>query len=164
MRLNLGCGQGISDEFVNVDIVPLPGVDIVADLDEKWPWEDGTVEYVLASHVFEHVERPDHFMAEAFRVLEDGGVLDIRVPYWKHSNSFTDPTHKRHCTERTFDYWIPGTSLHTQLGAGHGSPPVVFAGLEMKLSKYPGDVIPNELQVKLGKVGDGVPDEPSEPA
>lgn len=163
MRLNLGCGQGISDEFVNVDIVALPGVDVVADLDQDWPWKGGSVEYILASHVFEHIERPVHFMAEAWRVLEDGGVLDIRVPYWRHSNSFTDPTHKRFCTERTFDYWIPGTSLHAQLGAGMGSPPVVFAGLEAKLSKYEGEVIPNEFRAVLGKVGDGVPDPGGQP-
>src|SRR5258708_16787192 len=37
---------------------------------------------------------------------EDGaGVLQVCVPYYKHANAFSDPTHKRFCTEHEFDYW-----------------------------------------------------------
>ena len=31
-KLNLGCGKDIREGFTNVDIRPLPGVDIVADV------------------------------------------------------------------------------------------------------------------------------------
>src|SRR6478672_3176660 len=99
IKLNLGCGPHIADGYVNVDIVPLPGVDLVADLDEPWPWPDGSVAEILASHLFEHVDKPLLFMAEAWRVLADDGILDIRVPYYRHIFAFTDPTHKRFCTE-----------------------------------------------------------------
>lgn len=151
VRLNLGCGQGISDEFVNVDIAALPGVDVVADLNQGWPWKDGSVQYILASHIFEHVNDPVHFMTEAWRVLDDDGVLDLRVPYYKHPNAFTDPTHRRFCTEYTFNYWITGTALHAQLGAGYQSPPVVFHGVAAELNRHEGDVIPNEFRAVLQK-------------
>lgn len=130
IKLNLGCGPSIMDGYVNVDIVPLPGVDLVADLDQPWPWEDGTVAEILASHLFEHVNDPLLFMAEAWRVLADDGIVDIRVPggvyltpgYWlPHEHSFTDPTHKRFCTPHEWDYWVPGTRLHEAYGAGFGS-------------------------------------------
>lgn len=121
IKLNLGCGPHIADGYVNVDIVPLPGVDLVADLDQPWPWPDGSVAEILASHLFEHVDKPLLFMAEAWRVLADDGILDIRVPYYRHIFAFTDPTHKRFCTELTFDYWVPGQGLHEGYGPGFGS-------------------------------------------
>ena len=121
LRLNLGCGLTLAEDMVNVDIVPLPGVDVVADLDQPWPWADETAELIIASHLFEHVERPVHFMAEAWRVLAADGTLDIRVPYYRHIFAFTDPTHRRFCTELTFDYWVPGCGLHEAYGPGFGS-------------------------------------------
>jgi SAM-dependent methyltransferase len=121
IKLNLGCGPHILDGYVNADIVPLPGVDIVTDLDQAWPWEDESAEYILASHLFEHVNDSILFMREAHRVLAEDGILDIRVPYYRHVFAFTDPTHKRFCTELTWDYWIPGRPLHEAYGPGFGS-------------------------------------------
>ena len=121
LSLNLGCGPVILEDAVNVDIVPLPGVDVVTDLDQPWPWADETVSRILASHLFEHVAEPVRFMAEAWRVLAPGGTLDVRVPYYRHVFAFTDPTHRRFCTELTWDYWIPGQPLHEAYGPGFGS-------------------------------------------
>lgn len=120
-RLNLGCGTDIDPGMVNADLVALPGVDVVCDLDQPWPWKDATACYIKASHVFEHVADPVLFMSEAWRVLAPGGLLDIRVPYWRHIFAFTDPTHKRFCTEMTWDYWVPGQDLHAAYGPGFGS-------------------------------------------
>lgn len=147
MKLNLGCGTDLEDGFVNSDIVDLPGVDVVADLDQPWPWPDGTAEYIVASHVFEHVDKPVLFMTEAHRVLQPGGILEIRVPHWKHPNAYTDPTHRRFCTEQTFHYWIQGTVLHDQFGPMYGSPPAVFTMTAMFLMGEQGQ----ELKVMLEK-------------
>lgn len=112
MRLNLGCGPETLDQWLNVDIVPGPGVDVVHDLDvTPWPWKDNTAAEIAAVDVFEHIANPVGFMAEAHRVLEPGGRLMIQTSYWRSWTAFTDPTHKRFCTEHTFDYWIPGTLL-----------------------------------------------------
>lgn len=148
-RLNLGCGTDIDPDMVNVDIVALPGVDVVTDLDQAWPWKDGSAGYIKASHVFEHVASPLVFMAEAWRVLVPGGLLDIRVPYYKHVFAFTDPTHKRFCTELTWDYWIPGRDLHTAYGAGFGSAGGrnIYAMERLSLNGYQQE----ELQAVLAK-------------
>ncbi len=134
VKLNLGCGQDIAEGFVNVDLIALPGVDVVADLDEPWPWKDGTVEYIKASHVYEHVRNPVLFMTEAHRVLAPGGLLDVRVPggvylpgitgYWiPHQHAFTDPTHRTICTPLSWDYWCRGTDLYRAYGPGLGGGP-----------------------------------------
>jgi SAM-dependent methyltransferase len=152
LRLNLGCGLDIMDGFVNADLVALPGVDQVCDLDvDPWPWKDARVAYIKASHVYEHVDNPVLFMTEAWRILAPGGLLDIRVPWFRHPNSFTDPTHKRHCTERTFSYWVPGTDLHEAYGAGYGSPPAVYEPVSMSLNGHEQE----ELQVVLRKPAGG---------
>lgn len=130
LKLNLGCGLDQPEGYVNADLVPLPGVDVVCDLDQPpWPWKDGAAGYIKASHVFEHLADPVAFMTEAWRVLEVDGLLDLRVPgggylgpgvWMPHEHSYTDPTHRRHCTPHTWDYWIPGTMLFEAYGPGLG--------------------------------------------
>ena len=122
MQLNLGCGKATDASFVNVDIVPGRGVDVVHDLDmPPWPWTTGSVSTIRALDIFEHVDEPITFMTECWRVLTEGGRLHIRTGYWKNENAFTDPTHKRFPTEHTFDYWIPGTDLYDADAAYAGS-------------------------------------------
>jgi len=120
-KLNLGCGLDAREGFINADIVALPGVDVVCDLDQLWPWKDSTAGYIVAAHVFEHVTDPVKFMTEAHRVLVAEGVLDIRCPYYRHPNAFTDPTHRRFATEHMWDYWIRGTMLNQVYGPGMGA-------------------------------------------
>ena len=122
-NLNVGCGQWHFDNAVNLDMAAIPGVDVVHDLDvHPWPFPDGRFAEVWGHQVFEHVADPVGFMREAHRVLAPGGTLFLTVPHWQSENSHTDPTHRRHCTERTWDYWCVGTELHAQFGAAYAGP------------------------------------------
>ena len=117
MILHLGCGTVPMPHAVNVDRVALDGVDVVHDLDAyPWPFDDGQFTEVKAQQLFEHIADPVAFMAEVWRVLVPGGLLLLRVPHYQSENAFTDPTHRRFCTMRTFDYWCRGTDLHLQFG------------------------------------------------
>lgn len=132
MKLNLGCGARPIDGYLGVDLVAQPGVDVVHDLDVgPWPWKDGEVTHVYAEGIFEHVEKPLLFMSEAHRILEPGGMLYLVVPHWRHEQAYTDPTHRRFCTEHTFDYWIAGTVLHRDYGRAYGG--FTFAPLEISV-------------------------------
>ncbi len=121
MRVNLGCGSDYREGWIGVDRVKIPGVDIVHDLDTgPWPFHDDSVEEILARDVFEHVADPVMFMTECWRILQPMGLLHIKTPHWKHRDAYTDPTHKRFPTEHSFDYWLPGTILHSLHGKAYG--------------------------------------------
>lgn len=132
LSLNLGSGTQPLDGFVNVDLVPLPEVDVVHDLDETpWPWKDGEASQILAQDVFEHVAQPIRFMTEAHRVLGAGGILTLKSPHWRHRDAFTDPTHRRFCTEHTWDYWIRGTALFERHNRAYGGVAFDLGGREV---------------------------------
>src|SRR3989338_9219166 len=63
LRLNLGCNRNPKPGFINVDIQPFPGVDVVADLEKPWPWKDGTLDDIVCADLPEHLrqwyEEPD---------------------------------------------------------------------------------------------------------
>jgi len=121
IHLNVGCGSRTLDGFVNVDRVKLDGVDVVHDLDVlPWPWDDATASQIVAQDVFEHVADPVGFMTESHRILALGGSLIIKSPHFRHQDAFTDPTHRRFCTEHTWDYWIRDTVLHRDHNAAYG--------------------------------------------
>lgn len=125
MILNLGCGSHPFPGCVNVDRVGVPDAD-AWNLDEMWPVDDGSVHAIYLVQVFEHLKDPEVLMEEAHRTLVQGGALIITTPHWKHENSYTDPTHVRHCTERSFDYWCAHTDLFEQFGKPIWGPEAPF--------------------------------------
>jgi SAM-dependent methyltransferase len=54
--------------------------DILSDV-KRIPLQEGCVDLVLSTNSLEHVERPDLFFAEAYRVLVPGGALYVNVPF-----------------------------------------------------------------------------------
>jgi predicted SAM-dependent methyltransferase len=82
VKLNLGCGPNRKDGWVNIDLFN-SGADLQLDLREPWPFPDNSVSYIYSEHVFEHFEfhvEVPHFLREAFRVLNSGGLFDVVVP------------------------------------------------------------------------------------
>jgi SAM-dependent methyltransferase len=68
--------------YPELDGVEFLDPDIVADLDVDGlsPIADGSVDFVVASHVFEHVANPIGLLDEIHRVLPDGGLAVIVLP------------------------------------------------------------------------------------
>jgi SAM-dependent methyltransferase len=108
-KLNLGCGNDIKKDYVNLDFIKQPGVDVVHDLNKfPWPFKDNTFDEIYASHVLEHVEDLTKTMEEIIRISKPESKIKIRVPHFSCGVSYRDPTHKRLFSYFTFDYFEEG--------------------------------------------------------
>jgi SAM-dependent methyltransferase len=81
VRLNLGCGHLIVDDYLNVDGRDLPGIDIVADVGNL-PVEPGTIDEIRSSHLLEHFPPPrlDQLLRYWYALLRPGGLFQAVVP------------------------------------------------------------------------------------
>jgi len=108
-KLNLGCGNQLLPGFVNLDIRKGHGIEVVHNLERyPYPFKDNEFDFILASHVLEHLDDTVGVMAELHRILKPGGRLVIRFPYYQHPNAWLDPTHKKCLTEETFRFFTLG--------------------------------------------------------
>src|SRR4051794_22786124 len=81
-RIDLGCGSVKKEGTLGVDILPLPGVDHVVDVEaQPIPFADQSVEYVHSSHFLEHAQNPTRIFAEISRVCADRARLELWTPY-----------------------------------------------------------------------------------
>lgn len=107
IRLNLGCGRDIRHGWVNVDLLPGPGIDVATDFDDEpeFPFADGTVGYSEGVHVIEHLRHPLPFMQELHRVTRGGGRAVFRTPYGATDDADEDPTHVRRMFPGSWGYF-----------------------------------------------------------
>jgi SAM-dependent methyltransferase len=74
VKIQLGCGFNFLEGWANFD------TDV--DLSQPLPWADGTIDFIFAEHVIEHLTTPQgvQMLAECYRVLKPGGVVRIAFP------------------------------------------------------------------------------------
>lgn len=85
MKLNLGCGDKILPGYVNVDVAPSRAgrkPDVICDLHKLEPFDDESVDEVLAVHVVEHFWRWEvvGVLREWARVLRRGAPMILECP------------------------------------------------------------------------------------
>jgi hypothetical protein len=120
MRLNLGCCDAPLPGFTNVDLVPGPGVDQVADLRQPWPWPESSIQYVRAWDVIEHLPDKIFTMNELFRVLAPSGQAELAVPTTDGPGAFQDPTHVSFWNRRSFLYYEAGNPYRERFARHYG--------------------------------------------
>lgn len=107
---DIGCGRDKYPGAVGIDVVAHPGVDIVHNLDSvPWPVDDSSFDLVLCNHLVEHVDDFVATIREFHRILKPGGYLITRTPHYSHVDSYVDPTHRRHLTTSSLDYFVEGS-------------------------------------------------------
>lgn len=105
-RLNLGCGPDARDGYVNLDVVAVPGAQLVARLGQGClPFPDASFGLVLCQDILEHVDVVDA-MREVHRVTAPGGLVVISAVHFTSRNLYVDPTHVRGYSVRTFDFFV----------------------------------------------------------
>ena len=94
--LDVGCGSKPyrtcfnASEYIGLEI---EGRNKQADRHyngKTFPFKDGEIDSIFTSQVLEHVFNPDEFLSEMNRVLKDGGMLLLTVPFvWdEHEQPF----------------------------------------------------------------------------
>ena len=90
VKLNLGCGKDIREDYINVDKCKYKGIDKVWDLDVyPYPFEDNSADEIIIFNCLEHLKDWQKAFKEMVRILKKGGKLHIKVPHFSapHSNS-----------------------------------------------------------------------------
>jgi SAM-dependent methyltransferase len=104
--VDLGCGSRKIKGCIGMDIVAVPGVDVVADMSRGLPFRDNSLDGIYAYHVLEHLDDFLGIMGEIWRVLKHDGKAYVKVP---HASSpymlWKDPTHRRGLSLATFTYF-----------------------------------------------------------
>lgn len=113
IKIILGGGTRAQEGWVNLDILDLPEVDIICNLNKGIPLPDNSVIEVKARHILEHLDDTVKIMEEIWRVCKPNARVFIKSPYYTSIGAFKDPTHKRFFTERTFEYFLPKSHWRT---------------------------------------------------
>lgn len=119
IRLDIGCGEHKHRGFVGLDVQPLPGVDIVHDVNFRpWPLPDECVTVATCSHLIEHIPPVQvteagtvfpfiGFMDEVWRIMQVGGEFALSAPHGYSPGYLQDPTHCNAISQVTFAYFDP---------------------------------------------------------
>jgi ubiquinone/menaquinone biosynthesis C-methylase UbiE len=106
MKIDLGCGLNKKAGFKGADILHMPGVDYIIDLEIGLSFlKDDEVEMFHSSHFLEHIENLEKLMTEIHRTLRPEGICEIVVPHFSNPYYYSDHTHKRFFGLYSFDYF-----------------------------------------------------------
>jgi predicted SAM-dependent methyltransferase len=80
-KLHIGGGWRILDGWLNTDVELIPDV-MEMDATQRFPFGDGTFQYVYTEHMIEHVPYPQgiYMLRECHRVMRNGGVIRVITP------------------------------------------------------------------------------------
>jgi predicted SAM-dependent methyltransferase len=178
LRVHIGAGAQHLDGWINLDLRPLPGVDVVADVTQGLAFRD--VQAVYAEHFLEHLW-PDQaldFLCEVREVLDREGRLRLSTPnldwVWRsHYRLDVAAVHKKHfgmMINRAFHGWehkflwnrellgeaLRVTGFEGLLWHRYGeSDSELFRGIERHETYEDDDETPHVIIVEAGK---GSPD------
>lgn len=83
LRLHLGCGSKILNDWINIDAIWRPNVVVLPLPEGLKSFENNSVEYIYTCHFLEHLQYPKKVIAlleTCYSLLKPGGVMRIGVP------------------------------------------------------------------------------------
>ena len=138
--LEIGCGPK-DRQTKDVD-----GIDLI-DFGQKYVGDFMTYEFprkyrgVIAHHLIEHIPDTVAFFNKIGEILEDNGVVDIRVPTVPYMYAFVDPTHVKFIPDENFFKYFTKDSP-----AGH-----CYSKTEFEIVRHDRDRYEWELHIVLAK-------------
>ncbi len=111
--LELGCGFNKRRGAFGVDIIPGSQADLIHDLNVyPYPFSDNSWERIICLDVLEHVDNFVKTVEEVWRIASPDATIEVSGPFMSSVHFYTDPTHKRALTSRSFDYFCPDRPLY----------------------------------------------------
>lgn len=118
-RINLGSGKDYRSGWLNLDVQHHTQPDLLLDLAQPLTLplqatspsagplllEEGSIQFINANNVLEHVPDLPALMGSCLRLLAEGGELCIEVPYEHAPTAWQDPTHVRAMNENSWIYY-----------------------------------------------------------
>jgi len=104
-KVDLCCGENKPAGYIGVDIHSSGAVDIQADLNYRWPFDDNSVGLFRVQDAIEHLKDPIWVMRELWRCLVPNGWAMIEVPSTDGRGAFQDPTHVSFWNSNSFWYY-----------------------------------------------------------
>lgn len=120
-KLNIGCGSKPLKGYINLDIIPHEGIDVVCDIEQGLPFSEEKFDEVIADYIFCQICSPKAFMGvmnDIWKVLKPNGILKLKVPDANFPDSFNDPMDCRYFTPATFDYFDKDHYRYKAFGYG----------------------------------------------
>jgi len=105
LKVDICCGETKPEGFIGVDIVDGPNVDVVGNLNDKFPFDDDALSYLRAYDAIEHLGDKINTMNEIWRVCKTGATVEIFVPSTDGRGAFQDPTHVSYWNANSFMYY-----------------------------------------------------------
>ncbi len=105
-KLDVGCGDRKKSGYLGMDIVSIPNVDIIHDMNIiPWPFENNIFEEIIFDDVLEHSKNLLKILSEVYRVSANGATIKISLPHYSSDNMYSDPTHTTFFSSRSFNYF-----------------------------------------------------------
>jgi SAM-dependent methyltransferase len=135
VKINLGCGtKHFPLPWANFDISGYCEPDYLFDFGaEVWPFDDGSVDEILACHALEHSIGLLHVMSEAYRVMIPGGRFHIEVPHPRSDFFIGDPTHVMPITPDTVALFSREWCLHCQQQGAANTPLALYLNIDFRV-------------------------------
>ena len=135
-KLEIGPGKNGRKLGNDWEILQYPGVLPEGDIQHDicimpWPIRDETYDYILASHVFEHIDYTVQgaIFGECWRILKHGGTLEVHVP---DIAKICDAICKRRQLDKKHLSWFEWMNIRVFGGASWSPHRTVYTIEELK--------------------------------
>jgi len=110
--LDIGCGTNKMADAIGIDIDPNSKADIIHDLNVyPYPVDSNAFDKIYAKHIIEHLDNPEGFLKEIYRILKPKGTAFLETPHFSSRVAYSEVQHKNFYSYFLFSNLLTGTKF-----------------------------------------------------